>query len=202
MSTPSQSGSTDRISSFSCYRARVLRQAAELVGSPSASDDAYRAQSFPQVSALLVSTIDKLRLAEEQLQRQHDDAVQREEELRHRLEYARRLFESAPSNLLATNLMGAISDANRAAKTLLGEDAYQLDRKPLVSFVPTEDRRAFRGQLERLTIVEGTTDWRFRVLRRRGTPVTVSAAVNVVEGGGLTGETTLLWCLRPLPDGA
>jgi PAS domain-containing protein len=141
------------------FRRTVLRETADIVSAPVADDPDYRAEAFPRVAAMLASSLEELRVAEEELVEQTSTLLSRQHDYQRHVDYERRLFDFAPTPLLTTDLMGAISDANRAATDLLGKPKEHLDHKPMVTFVPLEERSAFRDQLGRMTIAEGTTDW-------------------------------------------
>jgi len=180
------------------YRQTVIRETADVVLNAAAATADYRSDSFPKVAALLTSSLEELKVAEEELAEQNNYLLaQRDEYMRH-VDYERRLFEFAPVALLVTNLVGSITEANRATQTLLGQPEDQLDRKPLISLVPLEDRRTFRSELARITVAQGVSDWKFRLNRTRDVPVVVSAAAHLVGRGNRSGGAALFWSLRPI----
>ena len=186
----------DLLECLTTFRQAVLRGAAEVVSKPLTDDTNYRADAFPRVAAMLASSLEELRVAEEQLAEQGAALAVRQHDFDRRLDYERRLFDLAPAVLLSTDLMGSITDANRAATTFFGKEMYHLDGKPIVCFVPLPERTVFREQLRRMTIADGASDWRFHVTRPRDVPVAVSAAVRLVGRGHPSGGAALFWALR------
>jgi PAS domain S-box-containing protein len=183
---------------LSNYRQTVFQEMADAVLSASSSDPDFQATVFPRLSALLAASLEEIRVAEEELAEQNAALLEQRQDHQRRLDYQRRLFELAPCALLVTNSLGVIVDVNRAAETLLGQSAARLDRKPLVSLVPLEDRRAFRSELGRMTLAQSASDWRFRLSRARDVPVTVSATVHVIPAGHMTADAALYWSIQPL----
>jgi PAS domain-containing protein len=186
---------------FVVFRQTLLRQTADVVLKPEAAEPAYCADSFPRVAAMLASSLEELHVAEEEIASQSVQMAIRQAELSRDIEYEHRLFDQAPTVLLTTDLNGGITEANRAAQELFEAEMYYLDRKPITMFVPTEDRSAFRKQLSRMPIVEGATDWRFRLIRTRNVPIEVTAAGRIVVRGSRIGGAALFWSIRALtPD--
>jgi PAS domain S-box-containing protein len=186
------------------FRQTALKQTTEILLNPAITDDAAcKAEAFPRLAAILASSLEELRVIEEELNEQTAALVERQQEAEQRLDYERSLFEMAPAALLVTDMAGAILDANRAARMLLGAEAAHLERKPIVTFIGETDRRSFRAALNRVAVTNGATDWRFRVARRRDVPVLVTAAVEVVARANRYGAGPgLFWCLRPLAEEA
>ena len=119
--------------------------------------------------------------------------------LNHRAECSRRLFDFAPTALLVTNLVGAITEANQAATEFLGQDLHQLNLKPLSDFVHREDRDVFRAEIDRVRHVNAVTTWRLRFTPRRASTTSVVAAVRPVPHGNRFGDLpALFWSIRPI----
>ena len=194
-----QPSGNDLVSFISTYRATVIRETGNVVLNADVENREYRAEAFGRVASLLASSLEELRVAEEELVERNGALLVQHQESSHRIEYERRLFDFAPCALIATNLSGSITEANRAAAALLGYSAGSLSRKPVASLVPLEDRPAFRMQFNRISVSEGATDWKFRLLRPRDLPVRVSAAIQVVGRADPGGGAGLIWSLRPLP---
>jgi PAS domain S-box-containing protein len=182
------------------FRRTALRHTVDLLGNPNLATDArQQAEAFPRVAAALASSLEELRVIEEELLDRHAQYEAEQAQTQQRIDYERRLFDLAPTALLVTDINGAVIDANRAACTLLGADTSTIDRKPLITFVPQEERSTFRSELARLGVTQGVADWRFKIARRRDVPVTVSAAVHLVaRANRRCGGPGLFWCLRVL----
>jgi PAS domain-containing protein len=185
---------------LSQFRQTVFRQAADAVDSLDGSTPAAAAESFPRVAALLASALEELRVAEEELFEQHDTLAAERESFARDVARERRLFELAPCALFVTDLFAQFLDANRAMLTFLHTELGQLEGKPLVSFVPLPDRKAFRDALGRLSVTQGATNWRFPLQRRRDVALDVLASVHLVGGGNKNGGAALYWALRPATD--
>jgi len=182
---------------LSQFRQTVFRQAAEVVVSIDGSTPSMAAESFPRIAALLASALEELRVAEEELLEQHDTLAAERESFARDVARERRLFDLAPCALFVTDLFSQFLDANRAMLTFLQTELAQLEGKPLVSFVPVPDRKAFREALSRLSVTQGATQWRFPMQRRRDVALDVLVSVHVVGGGNKNGGAALYWALRP-----
>jgi PAS domain S-box-containing protein len=185
--------SAEPVAVLSTFRLAALKRASDIVLHPSVDDEQYRASSFSHLAALLASALDFLRVAEESL----TGRAAQDRAIAEKSDYDRRLFDIAPVPLLVTTVTGLITEANRAATLLLGEDTFQLDRKPLTEFVECDERQEFRDRLERMTTMDRATHWRFRIRRRRDLPLSVSAVVCPVNGmNRLTGSPGLFWYVK------
>lgn len=114
-----------------------------------------------------------------------------------RCQYFEDLFESAPGAYLVTGLTGAIRRANQATGTLLGLDPVFLTHKPLAVFVPIDQRRAFRRQVNRFGEGERVLNWSGLLRRRGGAAFLVSYSVRRATSDEC-GAEELLWLLHPL----
>src|SRR5262249_5497358 len=105
------------------------------------------------------------------------------------------LFEFAPDAYLLTDPQGRIQEANRAAGELLRTRPHQLTGKPLIVFIPLDERRAFRERLEALSREGARQEWETRLMTRRLSPLDVSVTVAPASAGG--GPVAgLRWLLR------
>ena len=77
------------------------------------------------------------------------------------------LFEFAPDGYLVTDAQGIIREANSAAATLFNLSQKFLVGKPLINFVPNEERPAFRSQLNKLHQIKRLQEWEVH-LKSRG----------------------------------
>jgi PAS domain S-box-containing protein len=143
----------------------------------------------------LYNVLDELEIAEEEL-RQKDEELAAASELGERHHY-QNLFELAPDAYLVTNVQGAILEANRAAARLLNVPQEFLVGKPLPIFVPMEERRDFRTELNRLHQQYWASEW-FVCLEPRGCEP-IDAAVTVAIVQHLQGRAIALgWLVRDI----
>jgi PAS domain S-box-containing protein len=139
---------------------------------------------WEQASAALGVTMEEMRVAEEELRQQSDEleesrlAVDAE---RHRY---RDLFDFAPDGYLVTDDAGVIREANRAAGELLGVPAHLLERKPMATYVPVEERSAFRSGLNRLLQAGRRSGWLVRLQPRHGAAFQASITAEAVRDWG------------------
>ncbi|HEY9782425.1 MAG TPA: ATP-binding protein, partial [Leptolyngbyaceae cyanobacterium] len=86
---------------------------------------------------------------------------------------------------------------NRAAANLLNLSPKFLTRKPLINFIPYEERRAFRAKLMQLLQTEWMQEWEIRILCRTGE--IFDAAVTVSSVQDLQGKPIgWRWLLRDI----
>ena len=193
-------GADDLITTFAQQRQVLLKHTAEVLCADSATlgrDDSGREE---QLSAILMSSLEVLKVAEEELLERTEALADLRSELEQRLRGEHELFEQAPVCLLVSDRYGVIIEANHACVTLLRRDRQALERQPLADFIPPEERRRFREGLGRIVDAEGVSDWRFLLVRPTDAPLAVSAAIRVIkattDGNGLR----LLWSIRVLDD--
>lgn len=190
-------GADDLVATFAQQRQVLLRHTAELLcdGGPVRHEpDANRSK----LSAILVSSLEELKVAEEELVERTEALADLRDELEQRVRGARQLFELAPASLMVTDPYGVILEANRATGQLFRRDLSLLERQPLARFIAADDRRAFRNGLTRIAETDGVTDWQFQLMRPTDAPLHVSAAVRVVKVPGAANGTRLFWSLRTL----
>ncbi|HEV2146987.1 MAG TPA: PAS domain-containing protein, partial [Longimicrobiaceae bacterium] len=145
----------------------------------------------------LASTLEELRVSEEELRAQADGLASSREGVEGELRRYRELFEGAPDAYLVVDTHGVIREGNRAAGALLGLRAESLEGKPLAVFVPEDDRRAFRQQLPWVRETERMDGWELRLAPRGGEPVRVEVTATPSRGGsGVVDELRLT--LRPV----
>ena len=146
----------------------------------------------------LASTLEELRVSEEQLRSHADDLAASHSDLEAELRRYRELFQAAPDAYLATDSEGVIREANHAASALLGARTEYLAGKPLAVFVHEEDRKAFRRQLGWARETERLTGWRLRLVSRAGDTLRLEASVSPAREGD--GGVELRWILREAAD--
>ena len=152
--------------------------------------------SVSRLSALLVTSLEELKVAEEELIERHATFEQQRTTLERELRHYRDLFQLAPHALLTTDPNGAIREVNEAASLLLRRSEQQLFRRPLVNFVRTDQRTEFRTSLHRLRLTGGASDWHIQLEPRGQVPMSAVATVRVVPDTRF-GEG-LIWELRPI----
>ena len=149
-------------------------------------------------------SLEELRVALEELQVAEEELIQQNQELaiaRNDIEIERQryrdLFEFAPDAYLVTDEVGLIQEANRAAVTLLNISKNFLIRKPLINFIPVEERRQFRAKLHQLFQTDWMQEWEINILPRHG--VSFDAAVTVSAIRDLQGKPLgWRWLLRDI----
>ena len=138
----------------------------------------------------LQTTLEELRVADEDLAVAHQVA----EAERQRYQA---LFDFAPDGYLVTDAVGAIRQANRAAAAMLAVPQMRLCGKPLVVFVPQEERRAFRTRLIQLQQRRCLQEWEVCLQPRQGEPF--HAAITVAGGYDRQGKMVdVRWWLRDI----
>lgn len=195
-SVAGQAVGSDMVSALAQCRQSVLKRATTLL-TPADIPFTEQFDALPSVSALLMTSLEELKVAEEELRQQNNLLLQQRAAIDSRLEHYRRLFLHAPAAAFVTDAFGNIQEANLAAAALFRREANHLDGKPIQALLPSESREAFRRQLARLS-AENTDvrDWRLVFQRVGDVPIPVSAAVHFVPGLGRTGSGVLYWMLR------
>ena len=191
--------SDDLVAAFTHHRQKLLEHAASVMfnGDGTTSDGSQREA---QLSAITISSLEELKVAEEELTERISALADLRDELEQRVLGARQLFDFAPACLLVTDLYGTIREANQATLRLLRLDAKSLERQPLARFIPRDHRRGFRDGLTRIAATDGVNDWRLSLVRPTDEPLEVSATVQVVRGGATPSGTMLFWALRVAAD--
>jgi PAS domain S-box-containing protein len=165
-------------------------------------DLAVRARSVTDVGRPLVqeslihlaSTLEELRVSEEELRSQADTLAASRSDIEAELRRYRDLFQQAPDAYLATDSEGVIREANHAAAALLGARPEYLAGKPLAVFVHEEDRRGFRRQLAWVRETQRLAGWQLRLVSRSGATLQLDASVSAAPEGN--GDAELRWALR------
>lgn len=152
-----------------------------------------------QVEKTLSATLEELVVADEELRLQNEELAHAREAVERERQRYQDLFESAPDSYLVTNPEGLIQEANRSAGSILGLSPMFLVGKPIVNFIPQEERRAFRLELLRLTQVDRLQDWTVRLRSRSGKPF--DAEITVAAERDRYGKVmSLRWLLRDITE--
>lgn len=126
--------------------------------------------------------LEELRIAEEELCSQNEALLLTQQALEAERQRYQDLFEFAPDGYIVTDRYGAVREANRAAIELLGVGHRYLIGKPLVNFVPEEQRRAFRSVLNQLPTIQRVQEWEIEMVGRKGTAFDAAVTVEAVRG--------------------
>lgn len=145
------------------------------------------------------STIEELRVAEEEMRAQNEALVASRDTVETWRHHYEDLFESAPNAYLVTDLQGVVREANQAAVGLLGLSKRFLKGKPFATLIPEEDRQAFRLLLLEMPRSPETVEREIRIKPRRREPLEASVTLSVVrDPQGL--PSSLRWLVRDLTD--
>jgi PAS domain S-box-containing protein len=177
------------------HRSLLARRAYNLAGEFGTLSEPEQLQAVPQLSGLVAALLEQLHVAEEELRVQNEELLHARTESEQSLRHFRMLFELAPVALIITDSYGTVIEVNRAAEHLTGRERGRLLRKPLVSVVATDQRRAFRAGFSRLQLTGGADDWRL-LIDQLGVPVEVSAVVTRLDP---TTGGALYWALTRVP---
>jgi PAS domain-containing protein len=185
---------------LSYQRQTLLKHVATVLSTVDARVTEQVSEREAQLSAITASSLEELKVAEEELTERTLALADLRDQLEQRLNAATQLFELAPPCLLVTDVYGTILQANRAMRGLLRLEASALHRQPLARFIPLDARRGFRDGLSRIAGMDGVSDWRMLIVRQTDAPVEVSAVVQVVRGADTPSGTALYWAFTPLAD--
>ncbi len=81
-----------------------------------------------------------MHIAQEELQQQNEELIATRQELEQQRQRYQDLFEFAPEGYLVTDTLGVISQANHAIEIMLGVRSERLVGKPLIVFIPENER--------------------------------------------------------------
>lgn len=181
----------DLVAALASQRQSMLKHVATVLSTADASLNARTSEREVQLSAITVSSLEVLKVAEEELMERTAALADLRDQLEQRVHLAHQLFELAPPCLLVTDIYGNILEANRAMRRLLRQD--ELSGQPLARFVPHDLRKGFRDGIARMAMMDGATDWRMALVRPTDGPVQVTAVVEVVRGADTPSGATLFW---------
>jgi PAS domain S-box-containing protein len=154
---------------------------------------------LPQAFKELGSNSRMLQLAAEELYLQNEELIRTRGLLEAECQRYQNLFEFAPNAYLLTNIEGIIQEANGLATTLLNVAKHYLIGKPLINFVPLEERRRFRNELSEVFRSDSSRELLVRLQQRDGkffdSALTVAAVRNEYNK-----PINLLWVLREIPE--
>lgn len=154
---------------------------------------------LPQAFKELGTNSRMLQLAAEELYLQNEELIRTRSLLEAECQRYQDLFEFAPENYLLTNTEGIIQEANRAAIELLNVPKNYLLGKPLINFVPLEERRHFRTDLSELSSLDGSTELFISLQQRKGKCFDAALKVAAIRNQHNQG-ISLLWLVREITE--
>jgi len=191
------------LTTFAQQRQMLLKHTGDLLCRENESVRQGDGEREARLSAVLVSSLEELKVAEEELVERTEALAHLRDELEQRVFGAQQLFELAPACLLVTDIYGTIVDANRACRQLFKRDLAALERLPMTRFIAADGRRNFRDELARLVMTDGVNDWQLLLQRPTAGALRVSATVRVVKPMAPSSPQRLFWSIRALePDAA
>jgi PAS domain S-box-containing protein len=194
MTLPAESAAVEAIGAIARCRYVVLKRADEILSDRPGIPVVERADALPNVSALLMTSLEELKVAEEELRLQNSVLEAQRAGVDERVRHYRQLFMYSPAPAFVTDVYGTIQEVNLSAANLFRREGRNLERKPLVTLLANEHRDEFRRQLPRAA-AGGIRDWRLVVKRLGDLPIEVHATVQLVPGLGATGSGLLYWML-------
>lgn len=157
-------------------------------------------QVLPELVTELANSVEELRVAEAELRQQADALAAAHAEAEAGLARYRELFEFSPDSYVVTDAQGVIREANRAAGAMLELAPQVLLGKPLATFIPTKDRRAFRQELLKVLQLGARRDWELTMQPRRADPFPALITVATAPPSS-SGEPPLLrWLIRDITE--
>jgi PAS domain S-box-containing protein len=146
--------------------------------------------------AQLLTAIEDLSIAEEELRAQQEAIIEAQRELEIERRRYRVLFEGAPDPYVVTDEHGTIEEANDALAAMLGVPAERLVRRALDSFIDPRARRDLDARLRELPSGE-KLDSTLAVKARDGKVIPVEATLSVLESAH-DGRRSFCWQLRDI----
>ncbi|WP_414550428.1 PAS domain-containing protein [Anabaena sp. CCY 0017] len=154
---------------------------------------------LPQAFKELYSTSKMVQLAAEELYQQNEELIETRNWLEAERQRYQDLFEFAPDGYLVTNTAGIIQEANRAAAQLLNVSRQLLIGKPIVNFVPLEERQPFRCELSQLCQTDRVRELVVRLQQNYGEFFDAAITVAVVRNQQGSANS-LRWLLRNISE--
>ena len=195
MSTSADVLPLDSVDAIARCRYIVLKRADELLREQSGISVVERADMLPGLSGLLMTSLEELKVAEEELRVQNAVLEAHRESVEDRVRHYRQLFLHAPAPSFVTDIYGTIRETNLEATKLFRREARFLEGKPLVTLLCPEYREEFRRQLSRLSAADGVRDWKLMIRRVGDISLNARATVRLVPEIGETRSGLLYWML-------
>ena len=154
---------------------------------------------LPQAFKELYNTSKIVQLAAEELHQQNEELIQTRNWLESERQHYQELFEFAPDAYLVTNTEGIIQEANFTTVKLLNVSKQFLVGKPMINFVPLEERQHLRTELIELSQSDRVKELLIRLQQHHGE--LFDAALTVAVARNPQGKaTSLRWVLRNISE--
>ncbi|MEH2424160.1 MAG: PAS domain S-box protein [Nostoc sp.] len=154
---------------------------------------------LPQAFNELYNTSKIVQLAAEELYQQNEELVQTRNWLEAERQHYQDLFEFAPDAYLVTNTEGIIQEANHTAAKLLNVSKQFLVGKPMINFVPLQERQQVRSELIQLSQSDKVKELLVRFQQRYGEFFDAALTVAVVRNHQ-DKAISLRWLLRDITE--
>lgn len=154
-------------------------------------------EMLPQAFKELGSNSRMLQLAAEELYLQNEELLRTRGLVEAECQRYQNLFEFAPNAYLLTNTQGIIQQVNRLATTLFNVPKHYLVGKPLINFVPLEERRRFRNHLTEVFQSDSSRELLVSLQQRDGKLFHSALTVAVVRNEERK-SINLVWLLREI----
>src|SRR5438045_1554777 len=122
------------IATFAQQRQVLLRHTAEVLCPEPSRSSSQPSSREAQLSAILVSSLEELKVAEEELTERIALLAELRDDLERRVRGTRQLFDLAPACLLVSVVQGQMLDANRSRPLMLERVPHMFDLQPLGPF--------------------------------------------------------------------
>ncbi|MEH1945120.1 MAG: helix-turn-helix domain-containing protein [Nostoc sp.] len=154
---------------------------------------------LPQAFKELYNTSKVVQLAAEELCQQNEELIETRNSLEAERQHYQELFEFAPDAYLVTNTEAIIQEANFTTAKLLNVSKQFLVGKPMINFVPLEERQHLRSELIQLSQSDRAKELLIRLQQRHGELFDAALTVAVVRNP--QGKaTSLRWVIRNINE--
>ncbi|MEH2250203.1 PAS domain S-box protein [Nostoc sp.] len=154
---------------------------------------------LPQAFNELYNTSKVVQLAAQELYQQNEELIQTRNWLEAERQHYQDLFEFAPDGYLVTNTEGIIQEANHTAAKLLNVSKQFLVGKPMINFVPLQERQQVRSELIQLSQSDKVKELLVRFQQRYGEFFDAALTVGVVRNHQ-DKAISLRWLLRDITE--
>lgn len=155
-------------------RAKAIQQRASNLSLP-------QPDIMPAALEELQSALEELHVAEEELRVQNEELTVARARIEAERQRYQDLFDFAPDGYLVTDASGIIREANRAVARMFNISQQKLIGKPLVNFIPYEERRCFRAKLNQLHQHDFMQEWELCLCPRESEAFDAALTVSTVR---------------------